>query len=205
MASSFNSAFSVDALRLVVSKWTHCWDYDEVKKCDVLFLPIPAIDAREARDWVLAVVRPIGGEGSLGQACHLQVTVYDRMVRAPLSSHIRRFVQALFGDEVGLIAPEILQEDLPRCLVATQRLGCVLGLIATFVQQEADIVPLDRFSPTFVLDMFAVFRGVFAKLRRESAARSLDDIRDYVEGDVSRQVLSMFGEVLRPRPVVQPA
>jgi hypothetical protein len=99
-----------------------------------------------------------------------------------------------------LAEPVIVQKELPECLVATQRIGCVLGVIATLVQERAGQVPLDRSSSTFVSDMFAVFRSVFAKLRHEFAARTLTDIREYVVGDSeSRKVLSMLGEVPRLR------
>ncbi len=116
-----------------------------------------------------------------------------------LSERIARFVQALFRDGAALSDPVILQEDLPDCPVATPRSGCVLGLIATLLQERAGQVPLDRSSPTFVPDMFAVFTSVFAKLRTEFAARTLTDVREYVVGEESRKVLSMFGEVPRLR------
>ena len=121
------------------------------------------------------------------------------MVRKMLSERIARFVQALFRDGAGLADPVIVQEDLPECRVATQRIGCVLGVIATLVQERAGQVPLDRSSLTFVPDMFGVFRSVFAKLRTEFAARTLTDIKEYVVGEESRKVLSMFGEVPRLR------
>ena len=116
-----------------------------------------------------------------------------------LSERIARFVEALFSDGAAMSDPVILQEDLPDCPVATQRSGCVLGVIATLLQERAGQVSLDRSSLTFVPDMFAVFTSVFAMLRAEFAARTLTDVREYVVGEESRKVLSMFGEVPRLR------
>jgi len=171
-----------------------------VKKRQVLFLPVPTVDAREPCDWVLAVVCARDGSSCLGEARQLEVRVYDRVVRKQLSERIARFVQAMFRDGPALGDPVIVQQDLPECLLTTQRIGCVLGVIATLVQERAGQVPLDRSSSTFVSDMFGVFRSVFAKLRTEFAARTLTDIMEYVVGDSeSRKVLSMFGEVPRLR------
>ena len=193
------SSTSVDSFRNTLRGWTQCWNFDEVKKRSVLLLPIPAIVAEEARDWVLAEVCPSDGLGSLGQAQQLRVTVYDRMERTNLGTHIGGFVQALFGKHAASNSPLICHKELPECLVSTQRLGCVLGMIATLVQGHSKIVPLDCCSSTFVPDAFAAFRGLFAKLRYEVASRSLNDLRDYVLGDVARDLLSMFSEVPRAR------
>jgi len=193
------SSTSVDVFRNTLRGWTHCWNSAEVKKHNVLLLPIPAIVAEEARDWVLAEVCSSDALVSLGEALQLRVTVYDRMERISLCKHIAGFVQALFGEQAASLSPVIVHKELPECLVSTQRFGCVLGMIATLVQGHAKIVPLDRFSSTFVPDAFAAFRGVFAKLRHEVACRSLNDLRDYVLGDVTRNVLSMFSEVPRAR------
>jgi len=194
------SASSGESIRHILSGLNQeYWDVDEVKKRRVLLLPVPAMAAEESQDWMLVVVRPIDGSGSLGQALQLQVTVYDCMRRTPLVNCIGDFVQALLGDKAGSLPPKVCEQALPECLVATQRLGCVLGVIVTFVQEHAHLSSFDRSSLTFISDMFAAFRGVFAKLRHEFASRSLNDIRYYVVGDVARNVLSMFGEVSTPR------
>ena len=193
------TAATVDVFRSVLSRWRECWNPVEVKKRQVLLLPVPTVDVPEPRDWVLAVVRARDGSSSLGQAKQLEVAVYDRVVRKTLSERIARYVQALFSDGAAMADPVILQEDLPECPVATQRSGCVLAVIATLLQERAGQVFLDRSSLTFVPDMFAVFTSVFAMLRAEFAARILTDVREYVVGEEARKVLSMFGEVPRLR------
>ena len=97
------------------------------------------------------------GCSSLGEAKQLKVRIYDRDVRRMLSDRITRFLQALFHDGAGASGPVIL-EDLPDCRVASQRSGCVLGVIATMIQEHAGQVSLDRASPTFVSDIFLVLR-----------------------------------------------
>ena len=172
------TAVTVDQFLCVLSRWRECWNPDGVKKRQVLFPPVPTVDVSEPRDWVLVVVCARDGRGCLGEAQQLEVRVYDRVVRKMLSERIARFVQALFRDVAGLADPVIFQEDLPECLVATQRIRCVLGVIATLVQERSGPVPLDRSSWISVPDLFGVFGSVFAKLRTEFVARTLTDIKE---------------------------
>ena len=186
---------SLDGFCRVVSRWRECWNPDEVKRRDVLLLPVPTVDVPAPRDWVFVAVRARDGHSSLGQAEQLEVKVYDRMVRKMLNDRIARFVQALFRDGAVSLDPEVVPEDFPECRVATQRSACVLGLIAAYVQEVAGQTFLDRGSPTFVPDFLLVLRAVFAKLRTEAAAKALTDMKDYVVGEECRKLLSMFGEV----------
>ena len=179
----------------VVSRWRECWNPDEVKRRDVLLLPVPTVDVPAPRDWVFVAVRARDGRSSLGHAEQLEVRVYDRMVRKMLSDRIARFVQALFRDGAVSLDPVVVQEDLPECRVATQRSACVLGVIAAYVQEHAGQTFLDRGSQTFVSDFLLVLRAVFAKLRTEAAAQALTDMNEYVVGEEARKLLSMFGEV----------
>ena len=75
----------------------------------------------------------------------------------------------------------------------------MLGVIAILLQECAGQVYLDRSCLTFVPGMFAVFTFVFVMLRAECAARTLTDVKEYVVGEESCKVLSMFGEVPRLR------
>ena len=99
------TAATVDVFCRVLSRWRECWNPDEVKKRQVLLLPVPTVDVPEPRDWVLAVVRARDGCSCLGQAKQLEVRVYDRVVRKMLSERIARFVQVLFRDGVALSDP----------------------------------------------------------------------------------------------------
>ena len=193
------TAASIPMFCRVLSGWKECWNRDEVKKRQALCFPAPTVEHPEPRDWVAVVVCARDGSSCLGDAKQLQVRVYDRMVRKDLNDRIARFVQALFFGEEQSVAPVVIHEYLPECLVAHQRIGCVLGVIVVLVQERAGQKPLDRSSPTYVPDMFSVFRTVFGHLRSESAARTLTDIKEYVVGEESRKVLSMFGEVTRTR------
>ena len=152
------TAATVDVFCRVLRPWRECWNPEEVKKRQVLLLPVPTVDTPDPHDWVLVAVRARDGCSSLGEAKQLEVRIYDRVVRRMLSDRIARFVQALFHYGAGSSDPVLLQEDLPDCQVATQRSGCVLGVIATMIQEHAGQVSLDRASPTFVSDIFLVLR-----------------------------------------------
>ena len=186
---SVGTSPTVDEYCSVLRRWRECWNPVDVGKRQVLFLPVPLADVPEPRD----------GRSCLGGARQLQVTVYDRVVRKKVSERIACYVSALFRDRAGGVDPVIIQEVLPECQVAAQLIACVLGVIVFLIQALARQVHLDRSTATFVSDMFVVFRAVFAKLRTEFAARTLSDIKEYVLGEESRKVLSMFGEVPRPR------
>ena len=192
---------TVDRFLRVLSGWRENWNSQEVKQSEVLLLPVPTIDGPDPRDWVLAVVRGVNGGEQIGEAQQLQLTIYDRTVRRQLSERIAKFLKALLYEEPGASDLLIVQKDLPECKVATQRSGCVLGVIASLVQEQADQVCLDRASPTFVPDVFAVLRAVFGKLRTEAAARGLKNLNEYLRGEELRNILPMFGRVPRLQSV----
>jgi len=136
-------ALTVDEFCCVLRRWRACLNPVDVDKRWVLFLSVPLADVLEPRDWVLAVVCARDGRSFVGEAWQFEVTVCDRLVRKTVSGRIARYVRALFRDGAGRADPVMLQEDLPGCVVAAQRIGCVLGVIVNLVQARAQQVHLD--------------------------------------------------------------